>query len=87
MPSHRYISTRRGHVNISGMHIGGAVPILRHSVHKYPVTKGGEVGSNKIVGLVTPQADPVILEGGKLLKHINFGHAPKNDSQRIKFIF
>ena len=86
MPSHRYIPIHKGHVNIRGMRIGGAVPVLLNTAEKKPEI-GGELSSNKFVGIITPQPAPAITEGGRLLKHINFGHAPKKDNERIKFIF
>ena len=86
MPSHKYVSIRGGHVNMRGMRVGGAVPILLNTVEKKP-EMGGGISSNKFVGIITPKEPPAILEGGQLLKHINFGHAPKKDSERIKFIF
>ena len=86
MPSQRYIPIRRGHVSMRGMHVGGSVPILLNTVEKKPDV-GGALSSNQIVGIVTPQLPTSVFDGGKLLKHINFGHAQKNDNQRIKFIF
>ena len=86
MPSRRYIPIRRGHVNMRGMRVGGAVPILLDAAEKKP-EMGGALSSNQFVGIITPQLPTSVFEGGKLLKHINFGHAPKNDNQRIKFIF
>ena len=86
MPSHKFVPVRRGHVNMRGMRVGGAVPILLNSVKKQP-EKGGELSSNKIVGIVSPPPPSAVLKGGQLLKHINFGHAHKKDSERIKFIF
>ena len=87
MPSHRYIPIRKGHVNMRGMRVGGAVPIVLNTVEKKP-EMGGELSSNQFVGIITPQPVSAVMEGGKLLRHIHFGHAPKKDNnERIKFIF
>jgi hypothetical protein len=86
MPSHRYISTRRGQVNIRGRHIGGAVPVVLNTVEKKPVF-GGEITSNTIVGIITPQEAKPTIDGGKILKHMHFGHASKKDNDRIHFLF
>ena len=86
MPSHKYVSIRGGHVNMRGMRVGGAVPVLLNAVEKKP-EMGGGVSSNKIVGIITPKEPSAVLDGGRLLKHINFGHAPKKENDRIKFIF
>ena len=84
MTSQRYVKIHKGRINMRKMHIGGAVPILLNTVEKAPEV-GGEIGSNQIVGVITPPAP--VLEGGRLLKNIHFGHAPKKENDRIKFIF
>ena len=74
-----------------GRHVGGAVVLVDQSktqaIHREDLHDVG-VGSNKIVGVVTPQLAKPTIDGGKLLKHLHFGHAPKKDStERIHFIF
>ena len=89
MPSNRYVSTRRGQVKIRGRHVGGAVAVLLDR-SKTEAVHGGdleEAGSNKVVGIITPQQAKPTIDGGKLLKHLHFGHAPKKDNERIKFLF
>ena len=88
MPSNRYVSTRRGQVNMRGRHVGGAVAVLLDQ-SKTEAVHGGDldVGSNKVVGIITPQQAKPTIDGGKLLKHLHFGHAPKKDNERIKFLF
>ena len=90
MPSHRYISTQRGQVHVRGRHVGGAVVLLVDRSKTQAVHGGDldEAGSNKIVGVITPQLAKPTVDGGKLLKHLHFGHAPKKDStERIHFLF
>lgn len=87
MTSHRYIRISRGHVSIHGKQVGGAIPQLLSHIRKHPERRGGEISSNQIVGIITPPQAAPVLQGGQLLKHIHFGHAPKKDEARIKFIF
>ena len=90
MPSHRYVSIRRGQVHMHGKRLGGAVAVLLDT-SKSEAVRGGdleEAGSNKIVGVITPQLAKPTIDGGKLLKHLHFGHAPKKEStERIHFLF
>ena len=89
MPSHRFVSIRRGQVSMHGRHIGGAVAVLLDQ-SKAAAVHGGDIDgtSNKPVGIITPQQAKPTVDGGKLLKHLNFGHAPKKSStERIHFIF
>ena len=84
MSNHRFIPIHKGHVKLRGFHIGGAVPVRLHA--REPVV-GGDVGSNKVVGIITPESPKPTVDGGKLLKHLHFGDAPKKDNERIKFLF
>ena len=89
MPSHRFVSIRRGQVSMHGRRMGGAVVLLLDQSKTEPV-RGGDIDgtSNKIVGIVTPQQAKPTVDGGKLLKHLNVGHAPiKSSTERIHFIF
>ena len=88
MPSHN-IPMKGQLVNMRGQRVGGAVALLLDATQKKPL-HGGEISSNKIVGIITPQPARSTMEGGELLKHIHFGSHPNkhnNNNERIKFIF
>ena len=83
----RYVPINRGFVNHRVM--GGAVPLLGKVVTS-PIIGGDVDGkSNKIVGVIAPAPQTLVLEGGKLLQNIRFGsNVKKGDKEeRIKFIF
>ena len=72
------------------MLVGGAVPVLLNKIIKRPEIAGGSVGSNRIVGVISPA--PVVHSmpnvGGELLNKISFGKNVKhNHRDNIKFLF
>jgi hypothetical protein len=72
------------------MLIGGAVPLLLNKIIKRPEIAGGSIGSNRIVGIISPA--PVVHSmpnvGGELLNKISFGKNVKhNHRDNIKFLF
>ena len=84
MGRHLHIHRKRLHMKNKHVSFGGSVPVLLSNVLNVPVQEGS---SNRFVGIITPQPARA-AEGGKLLRHINFGHAKKADKEsRIKFIF
>ena len=83
-----HISSKGRYVRIHRRRVGGSVPVLLSKVET-KAEYGGELSSNKIVGIITPKPMQAAIEGGKLLSHIHFGSAHKkhNQNDRIKFIF
>jgi hypothetical protein len=72
------------------MLVGGAVPVLLNKIIKRPEIAGGSIGSNRIVGIISPS--PVVHSmpnvGGELLNKISFGKNVKhNHRDNIKFLF
>ena len=80
--------------------VGGAVPLLLNRVIRTAERMGGSIGSNRIVGIVSPSPDrnnSQVIGGGDLLNTISFAKTagrklglgvkiPKVPSN-IKFLF
>ena len=101
MPSDKFVSRRGNLINMSPAAKGGAVYLLKPNISVKPeVVKGGDVGSNRIVGIISPPppfksiesmskpTPPIVFQGGDLLNAISFAKN-KNDNKRdnIKFVF
>jgi len=84
------------HVQMRGRHIpmnGRGVLLLDHVKKSWEgVKKGGAIGSNKMVGIISHATTPVATQslGGELLNSISFGRNVKSKAhqrENIKFIF
>jgi len=75
----------------------GSGVLLRNSVIVRPQeVSGGDIGSNRIIGIITPPPKivplavppPVVFQGGEILKAISF-NKNKNSVKRdnIKFVY
>lgn len=83
-------------VRMKGNHVqlktGKGVLLLDHvkKAWGHGVKKGGSIGSNKMIGIISNAMAPVKTEslGGDLLNSLSFGrNVKKNNRDNIKFIF
>ena len=84
------------HIQMRGRHIpmnGRGVLLLDHVKQAWEgVKKGGAIGSNKMVGIISNASTPVATQslGGELLNSLSFGRNVKSKGhqrENIKFIF
>ena len=84
------------HVQMRGRHIqmsGRGVLLLDPIKQSWEgVKKGGAIGSNKMVGIISNVSTPVATQslGGELLNSLSFGRnlkSKEHQRQNIKFIF
>ena len=102
MPSDKFFLRRGNLINMSpASSKGGAVVLLKPNISVKPeVVKGGDVGSNRIVGIISPPppiksiesmakaTPPIVFKGGELLNAISFAkNKNANKRDNIKFVF